>query len=51
MDRVLGQLRIRLGPEHPATVAFGEADAAMLDVFRALGLIKVEDPAIKVALR
>lgn len=45
-DGVLGQLRIRFGPEHPATLAFGDADAAMLDVFRALGLIKMEDPAI-----
>lgn len=47
MDGVLGQLRIRFGPGHPATVAFADADAAMLDVFRALGLVKVEDPAIK----
>jgi hypothetical protein len=47
VDGVLGQLRIRFGPEHPAAVAFGDAGAAMLDVFRALGLIKLEDPAIK----
>lgn len=46
-DGVLGQLRIRFGPDHPATLAFGDADAAMLDVFRALGLIKMEDPDVK----
>jgi hypothetical protein len=44
-DEVLGQLRIRLGPKHSATLAFGDADAAMLDAFRALGLVRLEEPA------
>jgi hypothetical protein len=46
-DEVLGQVRIRLGPEHPATKSLEEADVAFLDSFRAMGMIHMEDPAIK----
>jgi hypothetical protein len=46
LDAVVGQLRIKLGPEHPATLRFDHADAAYLDAYRALDMIRMEDPAI-----
>lgn len=44
LDLAVGRLRIQLGPKSSVTVALEEADAALLDGFRALGLIRLEDP-------
>ena len=44
-DLLKGTLRILFGPEHPVALAFDHANAAALDAFRALGLIKMEPPA------
>jgi hypothetical protein len=37
-------LEILLGPDHPTAEAFGLADAAMLDSYRALGAMSAVDP-------
>lgn len=37
LDRLLERLRIRLGPEHAAVVAFAAADESVLEIHRALG--------------
>lgn len=39
---MVGQVRIKLGPEHPATLRLDHADAA----YRALDMIRMEAPAI-----
>jgi hypothetical protein len=44
LDLAVGRLRIHLGPKSNVTAALEEADAALLDAFRALGLIRLEDP-------
>jgi hypothetical protein len=44
LDLAVGRLRILLGPKSSVTAALEEADAALLDAFRALGLIRLEDP-------
>ena len=44
-DQLKGRLRILFGPAHPVALLFDDANAAMLDAFRALGMIKVEPPA------
>lgn len=46
-DKVLAEVRILLGPDHPATQSLEDADAAFLDAFRAMKMIRLEDPAIK----
>jgi hypothetical protein len=45
-DAALAQVKIALGPEHEATLALQDADAAYLDAYRALDMIRMEDPAI-----
>jgi hypothetical protein len=44
-DLLKGRLRILFGPTHPVALRFDDANTAMLDAFRALGMIKVEPPA------
>lgn len=46
-DALRGQLEVLLGSDHPATRAFREAATAMLDAFRALGLIRMEEPTTR----
>jgi hypothetical protein len=46
-DKVLAEVRILLGPDHPATQSLEDADAAFLEAFRAMKMIRLEDPAIK----
>jgi precorrin-6B methylase 2 len=37
LDRLLERLKIRLGPDHAAVVAFAAADESVLEIHRALG--------------
>jgi hypothetical protein len=44
LDALVERLRVRFGNEHPVVVAFRQADEAMLDIYRAAGLVRLEDP-------
>lgn len=44
-DELSERLKVRLGPEHEVTREFVEADEAVLDMFRALSLMGLEEPA------
>jgi hypothetical protein len=44
LDQALGRLRILLGPRSNVTLAAEDANTALLDGFRAVGLIRLEDP-------
>jgi hypothetical protein len=45
-DRLLERLKVRLGPGHDAVAAFEAANAAVLEIYRVLGLVRVEPKAI-----
>ena len=42
---LLERLRIRFGDEHAVVASSGEADEAVLDIYRAAGLVRLEDPS------
>jgi hypothetical protein len=44
-DELSERMRVRLGPEHEVTRKFVGAGEAVLDIFRALGLMGHEEPA------
>jgi len=44
-DLLKGRVRILFGPAHPVALRFDDANAAILDAFRALGMIRMEPPA------
>ena len=44
LDKALGRLRILLGPRSSVTLAAEDANTALLDGFRAVGLIRLEGP-------
>jgi hypothetical protein len=44
LDALRERLQVRFGDEHPVVAAFCEAGEALLDVYRAAGLVRLEDP-------
>jgi hypothetical protein len=44
-DELSERMKVRLGPEHEATEHFVSANEAVLEIYRALGMILLEDPA------